>query len=150
METRGAFYVKIMEDILDAGSSQKDIVVNGRVSGSLNTAAVWAKFLSIFQIVVIGLGMIMGLIAIIANPIVGFVAVAVYGFMMYTAFVLLQFGNSVKSSLQSSSQSEFEVAMEKLGLWFKIIGIMTIVIIGLYIVMFAVIGTTGAMMFNRF
>lgn len=139
-----------MEDILDFGTKGKDLVVNSKVSKSLQTAITWAKFLSIFQIVVIGFGMIGGLVAIIASPLMGVIILGVYGFMLYTAIVLLQFGNSTKKALQTTSQSEFEVGMDKLGLWFKIIGIMTIVVIALYIIMFAIIGTTGAMMFNRF
>lgn len=139
-----------MDDILDAGTKGKEIVVNAKISGSLNTAATWAKFLAIFQIVILGLGILMGLIALFANPIAGIFILGLYGFMLYTAVVLLQSANAIKSSLATTSQIEFEVAMEKLGLWFKIIGITTIVIIAIYIIMFAVIGAAGGMMFNRF
>lgn len=139
-----------MEDVLDSGSKIQQITVNARVSADLNTAATWAKFLSIFQIVILGLGMLGGIFILIASPLAGIITLGLYGFMMYTAIVLLRFGNSIKNSLTSSSQSEFEIAIQNLGLWFKIIGIMTIVIIALYIVMFIVIGTTGGMMFNRF
>ena len=142
-----------MEDLLDTGaeSGRKEMVVNANVAANLAVAGTWAKVLSIIQIVFLGLGMLGGLFALFANPLLGIVFLALYGFMLYIALVLLKFGSSANTAAASTSQAEFEIAMEKLALFFKLAGITTIVIIALYIVFFAVLGSTnGFVMLNKF
>lgn len=141
-----------MNDILDNNSftNETNLSVSKNIKNSLLTACTWAKVLSIIQIVFIGLALIMGVIALIASPIIGLLTLAIYGFMMYTAVTLLQFGQKAMNGLNSTNQREFENGIEKLGLWFKMVGVITIVVIALYIVSIIIIGTSGAMMFNRF
>jgi hypothetical protein len=140
-----------MEDILDSSAQTKGgLTVNSFVVESLRTAATWAKIVSIVQIVLLGLACLGGLFALLVSPLMGIVFLGVYGFMLYTAIVMLQFGSKTSNSLMSQNQTDFEDGMYKLGLWFKMIGIMTFVIIALYIIMIAIIGTSGTMMMNRF
>ncbi len=132
-----------METLLDSNEQQGEgLKVTKYVINDLKTAAQWGNFLAIIQIIFIGLAMLMSLIALLASPIAGIIGLGIYGFMLYTAITLLQFGSRIKESLNSSKQTVFEQGIEKLGLWFKMIGISTIVIIALYIVMFAVLGTS--------
>lgn len=133
-----------METLLDSNEQQGEgLKVTKYVINDLKTAAKWGNFLAIVQIIFIGLAMLLSLIALLASPIAGIIGLGIYGFMLYTAITLLQFGTRIKESLNSSKQTVFEQGIEKLGLWFKIMGIMTIVIIALYILMFAVLGTSS-------
>ncbi len=126
-----------MEEVLDNLSDNGgNLKVTQSIKTSLITACNWAKVVSIIQMVFIGFGMLLGLVAMFVQPLVGFLALALYGFMFYTSLTLLQFGMKTMKGIESSSQYELEQGIEKLGLWFKIIGILTIVIIALYLVLF--------------
>ena len=125
-----------MEEVLDNLSDNGgNLKVTQSIKTSLITACTWAKVVSIIQVVFIGFGMLIGLVAMFVQPLVGILALALYGFMFYTSLTLLQFGMKTMKGIESSSQYELEQGIEKLGLWFKIIGVFTIVIISLYLVL---------------
>lgn len=125
-----------MEEVLDNLSDNGgNLKVTQSIKTSLITACNWAKVVSIIQVVFIGFGMLIGLVAMFVQPLVGILALALYGFMFYTSLTLLQFGMKTMKGIESSSQYELEQGIEKLGLWFKIIGVFTIVIISLYLVL---------------
>ncbi len=125
---------KLMEEVLDnAPNNSGNLKVTESIKTSLKSACEWAKVISIIQIVFLGIGMVGGLIGLFWDPIVGFTILSVYGFLFFIALTLLQFGIKTMKSLKTSSQNEFERGMEKLGLWFKILGVLTIVIIILYL-----------------
>ena len=125
-----------MEEVLDNLSDNGgNLKVTQSIKTSLITACNWAKVVSIIQMVFIGFGLLLGLVAMFVQPLAGFLALALYGFMFYTSLTMLQFGIKTMKGIESSSQYELEQGIEKLGLWFKIIGILTIVIIALYLVL---------------
>jgi Na+(H+)/acetate symporter ActP len=130
-----------MEEVLDNVSDNGgNLKITQSIKTSLKSACDWAKVISIIQIVLLGIGMVGGLIALFWDPIVGFTILSVYGFLFFIALILLQFGIKTMKGIASSSQNEFEQGMEKLSLWFKIIGVFTIVITTLYLVFLIIFG----------
>lgn len=130
-----------MEEVLDKVSNNSgNLKVTESIKTSLKSACEWAKVISIIQIVFLGIGMVGGLIGLFWDPIVGFTILSVYGFLFFIALTLLQFGIKTMKSLKTSSQNEFEQGMEKLSLWFKILGVFTIVITTLYFVFIVIFG----------
>lgn len=124
-----------MEEVLDKVSNNGgNLKVTESIKTSLKSACEWAKVISIIQIVLLGISIVGGLIALFWEPIVGFTILSVYGFLFFIALTLLQFGIKTMNGINSSSQHEFEQGIEKLGLWFKILGVLTIVITTLYLV----------------
>lgn len=124
-----------MEEVLDKVSNNGgNLKVTESIKTSLKSACDWAKVISIIQIVLLGIGMVGGLIGLFWDPIVGFTILSVYGFLFFISLTLLQFGIKTMKGIESSSQYELEQGIEKLGLWFKILGVLTIVITTLYLV----------------
>ena len=151
-----------MEETLDIGGESGDLAVNGRTGELFLTISKWGKFLAIVGFIFLGL-MVLGAIAMLvgssfiaANQPRGFgntqampmtFASILYLLMavlyFFPTLYLLKFSNKVKMAWEHKNQSDFDEAIVNLKSLFKFVGILTIVILGLYILMFLV-GMLGA------
>lgn len=144
-----------MSDMLDQTTSDDNFPQAAKPY--LKETAKWAKFLAIVSFVVIGLMLIMGLLvgsmmSSIPMPdasfgslpsgffIAYFIAIAVI--MFFPAFYLYKFATKTLSGLDKASDSEIVEGLSNLKSVFKFYGIMTIIILALYalIFVFALIG----------
>lgn len=137
----------MMEESIDQGMNltKNELKVTDCVQTDLITAAKWGKFLAIVGFVTIGLMFMGSLFLLIASttPFIGgqFAIMGVIYLVMGIIFVfptlhLLRFSNRMLSGISSGKQTDFELGIEYLRSLFKFIGIYTIVILGMYILIF--------------
>ena len=125
----------------------------------LNSTRKWTMFFAVLGFVMIalmGLGFIVMLIASAISPLGGMMAIiavlyaiiiAIYFFPVYYLF---KFSEEAKKALASRNQEATEKCFRYLSLHFKIVGIITIVMLSLYILAIIGIATYGMYFANLF
>lgn len=131
-------------------------------SGKINLeeAGKWSRFLSIVGFVILAIMLIFGLfagslmgglMAASGSPLASFGAtfftiyiVIVCAVAFYPTFMLYKFGSTVRASIRTSDAAGFNQSLLYLKRYFKFLGILTIIFIGLYLLMF-VFSTLGSM-----
>lgn len=139
-------------------SSIFELVIDQEGSDYLKETAKWAKFLSI-------LGLIVGIIMVLAGVVLTFMggslgeAMNIPGFgaligilylglgliYLYPCWKMLQFAGTMPVGLQKSDQTLVNEALRNLKTSFRFWGILSLVIIGLYLLVFV-----GSMIFAAF
>ncbi len=126
-----------------------DLLINSISQENLNSAAKWGKFLAIVGFVFIGLMLIGGLVMQTVmpslstygygNPFLKYIG-TVYIFLglilFFPCFYLLKFSNKMQEALRSSNQESLDNAFVNLKAMFKFYGIVTIVILCFYALIF--------------
>lgn len=105
----------------------------------------WALFLAILGFVAIGLmilgGLIIGLIMMSSHyvkdlAILMMVLYVVMGLIMFfPTFYMLKFATGIRAAVKSGNDNDYDNAFRNLKNYFKFVGIMTIVVIALYIIL---------------
>ncbi len=127
---------------------------------NLEEAGKWSRFLGIVGFVMLGLILIFGLFAgslmsgIMAasgTPFASFGAafftiymIVICAIAFYPTFMLYKFGTSVRASIRTSDISGFNQSLLYLKRYFKFVGILTIIILGIYALVF-IFSMLGAM-----
>jgi hypothetical protein len=136
------------EESIDQGLNlnSSELKVTEYIRKDLLTAAKWGKFLAIMGFVSIGLIFLgaLGLFITAATvpfigsqfALMGFVYIVMAVVFVFPTLYLLRFSNSTKVGIESDKQAEFENGIENIRSLFKFIGIYTIVIIGIYVLIF--------------
>ncbi len=123
----------------------------------LNTAAKWGNILAIIGFVMTGLGALFGLFGLVAigamattselGMISGLSTLMWVGLLVYFAILglyilpllyLSRFASNLKTALYADNQDKLAVSFENLGKLFKFLGILTLVVIGVYIIFYGV------------
>lgn len=141
-----------MNDSLDSGfSSGDEMKINSAAKEFLLTASKWANFLAIVGFVMLGLMLIMMLFVVGATAgvsggmtgllFVYFLLVAALGFFPY--YYLFQFARNIKEGFAAGSEEGITKGFENLKAMFKFVGIVTIVVLGLYLLMFLLGGAAS-------
>ena len=123
----------------------------------LNTAAKWGNILAIIGFVMTGLGALFGLFGLVAigamatsselGMISGLSTLMWVGLLVYFAILglyilpllyLSRFASNLKTALYADNQDKLAVSFENLGKLFKFLGILTLVVIGVYIIFYVV------------
>jgi hypothetical protein len=129
------------QEILDSGQSTDPLILNDRAVSGLETASKWAFFLSILGYVLVGLMVLMSVIMLFASISKLGTGIGVLIFALYMAIAglyfipirLLQlFADGTKTALARNDETAMGEALEKLGKHYRFIGILTIVIMALY------------------
>ncbi|HJS55228.1 MAG TPA: DUF5362 family protein [Chitinophagaceae bacterium] len=152
-----------MEPGQNASLFEFGIDTNARVH--LSEAARWAKFLAVFGMIMCGVLVIIGVFAgtifsSISNPygneyknpsvfgnglivfmIVLYVGIAVLYF--FPCLFLLRFANHMRNALNTNDQHTLNSSFQNLKIMFRYMGMLTIVVIALYILAF-LFGVMGA------
>lgn len=142
-----------MENNLEQNVSRRELQLTEVIKSNLVEAAKWAKFIAIIGfigtgfMVVVGLffGTIMGMVSRLEGtetaalpPFFGAIIAVVYILLAFLYFFpikyLYDFSSKVKRAVELTDQDLFSEAMLKLKSHYKYIGILMIVMIGLYIV----------------
>jgi len=154
-----------MESLDDQMQFNTDLKVTSPLKRHFYDMAYWGKFLSIISMAIIGLVTLALIIAMIfggsamsqlmGSPFsgIGFVIymmfmIAIMGFAFYISYLLYTFSVATKRAIISNNQSELEEGFNNLRKVFKIYGIFTAIIAGIYaiIIVFALIGGAFAAM----
>ncbi len=127
--------------------SNDSILINDEIKDYLLESARWAKFLSIVGFIGLGLMVLASIIIAIAGSSfnlfsnrsqpIWIVIMAV--FYYFPINYLYQFSNGIKQGLNSNNQEIFTSALKNLKSHYKFIGILTIVVISIYILIFLII-----------
>ncbi len=142
-----------MENNFEQNVSRRELQLTEVIKSNLVEAAKWAKFIAIIGfigtgfMVVVGLffGTIMGMVSRLEGtetaalpPFFGAIIAVVYILLAFLYFFpikyLYDFSSKVKRAVELTDQDLFSEAMLKLKSHYKYIGILMIVMIGLYIV----------------
>ena len=119
----------------------------------------WALFLAILGFVAIGFmilgGLILGLVFMSyssrGSSEIGLLIMISYivlaGVLFFPTLYMLKSALGFRAAIKSHSDEDYDKAFRNLKNYFKFVGIMTIAIIGLYLIIFLVVGA-GALMSN--
>lgn len=128
--------------------------INNSIRENLLTTAKWARFLAIIGFVftgILGLFSLVILISALASGVplligmgLGYMIISVV--MIFPGLYLIRFAASTEKGLGSNKQGEFDYGIQNLKSLFKFVGIYTIVMIGLYILIFLMAGSVNALM----
>jgi hypothetical protein len=137
------------DNIVDADASfqRNQLLISPAATGHLSEAGKWGKFLAIIGFCFIGLFVIVGLFAgtIFASlgqestmPFSGFVLGLVYiaGALLYffPILYLFKFAKHLKTAIMTKNPQDLDTAFENLKSHYKYIGIMMIIVLGIYVV----------------
>ncbi len=140
-------------DTLDNNLSVEGVAINSKISDYLKETAKWTNFLSIIGFVMIGLMVIRGILFFSISASSFGVGQATAGGLAYLLMALLyffptfymyNFSKKIKIGLNSSVQSEVELAFENLKKMFKYIGVLMIVILSIYAIALLFFGAIAA------
>ncbi|MDF3026372.1 MAG: hypothetical protein K0S23_679 [Fluviicola sp.] len=118
--------------------------INNSIKENLITAAKWARFLAVMAFVftgIMGIASLVILIAALSSGIPSLIGMGL-GYMIVTivfifpGLYLIRFAGSTEKGLRSNKQGEFDYGIQNLKSLFKFMGIYTIVLIGVYILIF--------------
>ena len=126
-----------------------DLLINSISQDNLNSAAKWGKFLAIVGFVFIGLMVLVGIIVQslpssltsygYGNPVLKYIGIIylILGIVLFfPCLYLLKFSNKMQEAIRSSNQESLDNAFINLKAMFKFYGIVTIVILCFYALIF--------------
>ena len=132
----------------------------------LNKAAKWGNILAIIGFVLTGIGALFGLFGLVGigtmagspelSVISGLSTLMWVGLLVYFAILVLyvlpllylsRFASNMKTALQANNQDNLATSFENLGKLFKFLGILTLVVIGVYFILY---GTMMALTLSAF
>jgi len=151
------------ESMEESGQEQEQLLVTEEIRSYIYETAKWTKFLSVVGLV---FAVFMALAAFSANAIIEGIAattpnnplvqlgtsfIMVYFLcislmLFYPSFLLFKYANAAKTAVLYADQENFTVAMKKMKSVFKFWGIMTIVVLAMYILslLLVIVAKTGA------
>jgi hypothetical protein len=148
-----------MENMMEQGSESKNLYLDNAGINHLKETRAWTNFLSILGFVFLGLMLV---IALIGLTVAGkayqapYSGLAVIFLLLFTAlyffpvYYLLMFSRHSKQAVNNGDNVSFVEAMRYLKLHYRFIGILTIVVIGLYIIIILIALSTAGTIFNLF
>lgn len=135
-----------MEDIIDNNIKGKSLTITESIQEDLITTCKWGFFLSIMGFIGTGFIALAAIFLFITAAtvsfgsgqigLVGFIYLIVAGLYLIPTLNLLKFSRKVRNACESNDQFDLEEGISNLKSLFKFIGIMTIVTIGIYIIIF--------------
>jgi ABC-type multidrug transport system permease subunit len=139
----------------DAGLELK---VDEETARNFKEGSGWAQFLAILGLVMMGFGIIVLLVSVVGLaaldrrsssmvilPLV--FSIIMFGLFFFPMFYLLQYALKVRRAISTYNQEEFTKAIGQLKSHYKFMGIVAIIIIALYVLMFIIIGISAATQF---
>lgn len=137
------------EEFMNPGTT--GMVVNEKMKADLLTSAKWAKFLCIVGCIGLAFMVIMAIFmfavgnsmsTIVPNakfgPVTGFIYLIVAALYVYPLMKGFQFANGVKAACLSNDESELARGFEGMRSWFTFTGILTIIALVIYALIFLI------------
>lgn len=151
------------EFVEEAGEVQEQLVVTEEIRSYIYETAKWTKFISIIGLI---FAVFMALAAFSANAIVETIVATTPGnplaqmgsafimayflcislMLFYPSFLLFKYANAATAAVLYADQENFTIAMKKMKSVFKFWGIITIIILAIYILSFLlmIVAKTGS------
>lgn len=134
-------------DLLDDESSKEGLSLSTQAINDLITTSKWTRFLAVLGF--IGLGfMIIGAMAMFALPsprygyygpdpaLIAIIYIAMAGIYFFPVYYLLLFSNKMRDAVKMSNNMTLDQAFGYLKSHYKFVGIVAIVIVSIYILLF--------------
>lgn len=154
---------EILDEFQASRNSEKEWVINHQMQESLSNAAQWGNILAIIGFVLLGLGAVVGLAAIASIATFGamgedfpgmegmtimiWVAIGLYiVFLVVYIFPLLylkRFSAQMKAAIAGEGSQSLADSFENLGKLFKFLGILTLIVIGVYFAFYVLMFANG-------
>ena len=127
------------------------LIISPDLRASFRSISAWGKFLGIVGVIMSGIIVLMAIFMMIAMPMVGtfnqvmpgasgvlfgFIYLAMAALYLIPSILLIQFGVKVQRALAIGDQLMLENGVRHLKTCFAFAGVMTIIVIGLYILFF--------------
>lgn len=141
-----------METQMNTTLSENKLVFSEEILKNLNTTQKWAKFLAILGFIGVGIMFIAGIVVTLMGGALGFLAEAtpspmVFGSLglVYVALAVLyffpllylwRFASNVKNTIVYNAQNFAEKAFFNLMAHYRFVGILMIILISLYLLIF--------------
>lgn len=146
-----------MENSSSAFESFDALQIDGTIKNYFVQSAKWSKFLGIVGFVITGL-MVLGALFMIllgsgmsgipglpfAPALIGFIYLGGAALSFFYSKYLYTFGVKMIAAAENNSKELLELAASNLKSWFKLMGILTIIILSIYGLLF-LLGLIGAM-----
>lgn len=137
-------------DISLEQSNEPQLILDEEIKDYLNSSSKWAKFLSIIGFIGVGFMFLGSLFLMIVGGTLGSASMSygvspnLMGFLyfifavlyIFPIYYLYQFSTGISKGLKLNSQENIKEGFKNLKAQFKYLGIMTIVIISLYFLIF--------------
>ncbi|MEX1188189.1 MAG: hypothetical protein WED33_02960 [Bacteroidia bacterium] len=129
------------QDTIDSGNRDFDKSLSSASISFLRESAKWSRFLAIVGFVLIGIFVIVGLLfsSFISNAYQGIPSFAISliyivaaGIWLPPCVFLLRFAKEINRGIDDSDQNSIDAGFSALKSHFKYIGIFTLVILGIY------------------
>lgn len=127
---------------------EEKLTITSDGNSYLTTTAKWATFLSILGFVGTGIMVLVGVFMMFISPMTKLgstfgIPVALFGLLyllmavlyFFPAYYLYNFASKTKLALYNNRQDELDEGLKNLKKMFKFLGIMTIIIVSLYLIM---------------
>lgn len=134
---------------------KKEMIIDEKSKTFLNEIRKWAMFLAILGFIFLGLIVLMGLIFGMVGSFFGgflggggrflifFVYLLIGGLYFFPIYYLFKFSVNMKTAIEQSEQKDITSAFEYLKSHYKFIGILTIVVLSLYILIGIIAAIVG-------
>jgi len=151
------------ELVEESGQEQEQLVVTEEIRSYIYETAKWTKFLSIVGLI---FAVFMALAAFSANAIIETIVATTPGnplaqmgpafimvyflaislILFYPSFLLFKYSNAANTAVLYADQENFTIAMKKMKSVFKFWGIMTMIVLAIYVLSFLlmIVAKTGA------
>ena len=139
------------------------MVIDERMKADLLSSAKWAKFLCIVGSICLGFMIIGGLSMIAlagkmssmsimggAGAVVGVTYIICAAIMIYPLIKGFQFANGVKAACLTGSEAELASGFSGMHSWLKFYGILTIIVLTLYVLILLVVAIGAAVAASQF
>ena len=119
---------------------------NESLMASLSKIANWTKFFSIIGYISAGLMILGSIIVMLAMPfgiITAIIYIGISIIYIFSSNYLFRYSRDVKAGMLNNDQDGVNYAFENLASYFKLWGIFTIVVIGIYVLIFIIAAFGG-------
>ena len=129
------------------GQSMESVAATARALDMLRETRPWVRFVSVLMFVAVGLMILSGLVLLVIAPPVGCVALVVYGiaslFQIFPGIYLGRYATKISEVLQYRRPQDLEAALEAQKSFWKFVGIVLAVILGIYALLFLLLIVAG-------
>jgi len=143
-----------INDRVGSASTEESLMLSPVGVSYLLETAKWTKFLSILGFIGMGFMVIGGLFASVAmsrfggsqSLLIGVMYIVMAAIYFFPILYLYKFSNDLKEALNRNNSSQLELALGNLKSHYKFIGILTIVLLGIYLLVFLFAGAAASIM----
>ncbi len=140
---------------MDQNESIFELKLDDESQSHLSESARWAKLMAIVGFIFVGLFVLVGLVMMVGMSaaasafggtqfpaVFGIVYIALAGLYFFPTLYLFRFAKYSKTATETNDQETLRMGISNLKSMFKFMGIMTLVVLGLYAVIFvfAIVG----------